>query len=139
MANKAFKGETWVNDGRGRAAAAQWRFGHSSLAVDGNMDTQLANCAILDNYRGASEAPLWRVDLGKTQRVRGVLILTWQGKGQGRSCKIKKFSSRLGCHRRRSLLYEDINLEVGETPTPNFSIRIMHLQRVAKKGGGGIA
>ena len=59
----------------------QWRYGHSSLAVDGKLDTNLGNCANLDNYY--VENPVWMVDLGKDTLVNGIVIVTWQGKGQG--------------------------------------------------------
>lgn len=76
--NKAFLKDTWVNDKRhGRQ---QWRYGHSSLAVDGNLDTNLANCANLDNYY--TDNPVWMVDLGRDTDINGVVILTWQGAGQ---------------------------------------------------------
>ena len=60
---------------------SQWRYGHSTLAVDGKLDTNLPNCAIMDNYY--VDKPLWRVDLGSKVTVNGAVILTWQGAGQG--------------------------------------------------------
>merc|ERR1712218_366177 len=79
IANKAFGKETWVNDKR--HTWKQWRYGHSDLAVDGKLDTNLPNCAIMDNYY--VDKPLWRVDLGAEVTVSGAVILTWQGAGQG--------------------------------------------------------
>ncbi len=79
VANKAFGKATWVNDKR--HTWKQWRYGHSSLAVDGKLDTNLPNCAIMDNYY--VDKPLWRVDLGRTTDINGVVVLTWQGAGQG--------------------------------------------------------
>ena len=80
--NKAFNRPTWVNDKRGQSwSGRQWRYGHSSLAVDGRLSTELADCALMDNYY--AETPIFRVDLGKAARVRGVVVVTWQGKGQG--------------------------------------------------------
>lgn len=55
--------------------------GHPSLAVDGDEDNSLHNCAIIDNYY--TERPTLVVDLGKVANVGGVVIKTWQGKGQG--------------------------------------------------------
>ena len=82
--NKAFSRPTWVNDKR--HTWKQWRYGHSSLAVDGmSADNALANCAIMDNYY--VDAPVWRVDLGKEAKVAGVVVTTWQGVGQGESKK----------------------------------------------------
>lgn len=77
--NKAFSKSTWVNDKR--HTWKQWRYGHSSLAVDGKLDSNLPNCAIMDNYY--VDHPMWMVDLGKETRVDGVVVATWQGQGQG--------------------------------------------------------
>jgi len=78
VANKAFMGHTWTNDKR--HAWKQWKYGHSSLAVDGKENTNLPNCAILDNYY--TESPIWMVDLGRRTTVSGAVVLTWQGTGQ---------------------------------------------------------
>lgn len=86
VANKAFNHETWVNDKR--HTWKQWRYGHSSLAVDGNLDANLPNCAILDNYY--VDQPVWMVDLGKEQTIDGVVLLTWQGAGQGKG-RLQKY------------------------------------------------
>ena len=67
---------------RQRHSWKQWRYGHSSLAVDGlSTDNNLPNCAIMDNYY--VDAPVWRVDLGKQTKVAGMVVTTWQGLGQG--------------------------------------------------------
>ena len=79
MPNKAFREQTWTNDKK--HSWKQWRYGHSSLAVDGNADANLPNCAIMDNYY--VDDPVWMVDLGKAVDVNGVVVLTWQGSGQG--------------------------------------------------------
>ena len=76
--NQAYKKETWTNDKR--HGWKQWKYGHSSLAVDGKENTNLPNCAILDNYY--ADKPIWMVDLSREQTIHGVLILTWQGQGQ---------------------------------------------------------
>jgi len=78
VANRAYKGHTWTNDKR--HSWKQWKYGHSSLAVDGKENTNLPNCAILDNYY--TDKPVWMVDIGKKSTVNGVMILTWQGAGQ---------------------------------------------------------
>lgn len=57
--------------------------GHPSLAVDGNDDNSLHNCAIMDNYY--TEKPTLIIDLGRMTNVGGVVIKTWQGKGQGKN------------------------------------------------------
>ena len=46
--NKAHSQHTWTNDKR--HTWKQWKYGHSSLAVDGKENTNLPNCAIMDNY-----------------------------------------------------------------------------------------
>ena len=80
VANRAFNQPTWVNDKR--HSWKEWRYGHSSLAVDGNSDNSLPNCAIMDNYY--VDKPVWMVDLGKSNKVNGVIVHTWQGAGQGK-------------------------------------------------------
>ena len=77
--NKGFQGSTWVNDKR--HTWKQWKYGHSSLAVDGKESTNLPNCAIMDNYY--VDKPVFMVDLGSRTTVSGVVIITWQGQGQG--------------------------------------------------------
>lgn len=72
--------EVWSNDKK--HFWKDWKYGHVSLAVDGNTNTQLQNCALLDNYY--TENPIWMVDLGRKYEVNGVVILTWQGDGQGK-------------------------------------------------------
>ncbi|XP_023210140.1 EGF-like repeat and discoidin I-like domain-containing protein 3 [Centruroides sculpturatus] len=79
--NLAYKRETWVNDKR--HAWHGWKYGHSSLAVDGDADATLQKCAILDNYY--VDHPAWMVDLGEKRRIRGLVVTTWQGKGQDRA------------------------------------------------------
>ena len=81
MANRAFGRSTWVNDKR--HSWKEWRYGHSSLAVDGKLDNSLPNCAIMDNYY--VDKPVWMVDLGKSTNVNGVIVHTWQGAGQGKN------------------------------------------------------
>jgi len=76
--NKAFQGKTWVNDKR--HTWKQWKYGHSSLAVDGNENTNLPNCGIMDNFY--VDKPVFMVDLGSNTEVNGVVIMTWQGAGQ---------------------------------------------------------
>jgi hypothetical protein len=76
---------TWVNDKR--HTWKEWRYGHSSLAVDGKTDTTLSNCAIMDNYY--VESPVWMVDLGKETTVNGLVAITWQGAGQGNLIELK--------------------------------------------------
>ena len=78
MSNKAYGGHTWTNDKR--HSWKQWKYGHSSLAVDGKENTNLPNCAILDNYY--VDRPVWMVDLGKKTTVNGAVVMTWQGAGQ---------------------------------------------------------
>ena len=70
----------------------------SSLAVDGKENINLPNCAIMDNYYVDKpvgslivavhqltdiNVQVFMVDLGAKTEVSGVVILTWQGAGQG--------------------------------------------------------
>ncbi|XP_064477173.1 lactadherin-like [Ornithodoros turicata] len=92
--NLAFKRDTWVNDER--FSWSEWTDGHSSFAVDGDLQAQHArHCAILDNYY--VDQPLWMVDLGETRSVRGLLVVTWHG--------------RHGQHDRSKVYHEVYNLE----------------------------
>lgn len=77
--NLAYHHNTWLNDKR--HLWKDWKYGRASLAVDGDSDATLHRCAILDNY--FVENPVWMVDLGKKHNINGVVIATWQGKGQG--------------------------------------------------------
>ena len=94
MTNKAYGGSTWTNDRR--HTWKQWRYGHSSLAADGGDSSDLADCAIMDNYY--VETPVFSVEVArangtdKSVKVRGVVVVTWQGKGQGElaSDRVKK-------------------------------------------------
>ena len=78
--NLAYKKEVWSNDKR--HFWKDWKYGHASLAVDGIEDSLLPKCAIIDNYY--AEVPIWMVDLGKKRDITGVVIVTWQGDGQGK-------------------------------------------------------
>jgi hypothetical protein len=55
--------------------------GHASSAVDGDEDNVLENCALIDNYY--TERPVLVIDLAKLSTIGGIIIKTWQGKGQG--------------------------------------------------------
>ncbi|XP_050703944.1 uncharacterized protein LOC126989378 [Eriocheir sinensis] len=76
--NIAYKGSTWVNDKR--HSWSDWNYAPASLAVDGNRDTTLQSCPVIDN--DSVDEPVWMVDLGRRQQVRGLVLLTWQGRGQ---------------------------------------------------------
>ncbi len=39
------------------------------------------SCTILDNFY--VEKPIWMVDLGEKQQISGLVVVTWQGQGQG--------------------------------------------------------
>ena len=49
-------------------------------AVDGRLEQALRFCTILDNLYG----DVFTIDLGKVHKVSGVVILTWQGEGEGK-------------------------------------------------------
>ncbi|KAH9366200.1 hypothetical protein HPB48_016765 [Haemaphysalis longicornis] len=89
--NLAYRHETWVNDRR--YSFAQWTDGHSSFAVDGDASQQPRGCAILDNY--FVDQPVWMVDLGRRQRVRGLVVLTWQPRHQHERTKVYHEMSNL--------------------------------------------
>ncbi len=61
------------------------------MAVDGSDDILLPKCAILDNYY--AENPIWMVDLGEKTSISGIVILTWQGDGQGKKNYTKFYAS----------------------------------------------
>jgi hypothetical protein len=46
-----------------------------------NLDNVLPRCAILDYY---SRQPIWMVVLRWREPVSGIIIVTWQGQGQGK-------------------------------------------------------
>lgn len=77
--NLAYGGKTWVNDQRQQWS--DWTRGLASLAVDGNHDRNLSSCAVVENFK--NEEPVWMVDLGKRKQVNGVVLITWQGHGEG--------------------------------------------------------
>ena len=79
MENLAWSGRTWVSDVRHQWSG--WHYGRAGLAVDGNVNASLPRCAILNNY--SSDEPVWVVDLGRKETVKGIVIVTWQGHGQG--------------------------------------------------------
>ncbi len=55
--------------------------GHAARAVDGDYDQTLHSCTILDNFY--VDKPVWMVDLGQKTKISGLVIVTWQGQGQG--------------------------------------------------------
>jgi len=55
--------------------------GQASRAVDGDVDQTLHRCIALDNFY--TERPTLKIDLGRRTLVTGLIIVTWQGKGQG--------------------------------------------------------
>jgi hypothetical protein len=54
--------------------------GAASLAIDGNEDNSLQNCAVMDNYN--TERPTFIIDLGRFASIGGIILKTWQGQGQ---------------------------------------------------------
>ena len=81
--NLSYKKESWINSRRQhkRHVSSEWQHGHASRAVDGDADRSLHSCIALDNFY--VERPTLRIDLGKRTQVSGLIIVTWQGKGQG--------------------------------------------------------
>jgi len=83
VANVALKKESFISNKRQykRHVRNQWTHGHAARAVDGDPDETLHSCTLLDNFY--VDKPVWMVDLGGKQRVSGIVIVTWQGKGEG--------------------------------------------------------
>jgi hypothetical protein len=81
--NVAFRKESWINNKRQfkRHVRNRWMHGHAARAVDGNFDQSLHSCTVLDNFY--VEKPIWMVDLGRKAKISGIVMMTWQGKGQG--------------------------------------------------------
>jgi len=81
----AFRKESFISDRprsytyTKRHTQLNWKHGQAARAVDGNTDTSLQSCTILDN--SFVETPVWKLDLGKRTNVKGFLIHTWQNKG----------------------------------------------------------
>jgi lactadherin len=75
--NIAFHKETFINNRRQmkRHVQNQWAHGHAGRAVDGNPANNIQSCTVLDNFY--VESPMWKVDLGKTSFISGVVIFTW--------------------------------------------------------------
>lgn len=83
--NLSYKKESWINNRRQhkRHVGSEWQRGHASRAVDGDVDLSLQRCIALDNFY--VERPTLKIDLGRRTLVTGLVIVTWQGKGQGAS------------------------------------------------------
>jgi len=90
----AFRKEIWTNEKK-KSKEIGWfnknslktrsfmsliQEGHPSLAVDGDDDNSLHKCAIVDNYY--TERPTLIINLGRLATIGGIVIKTWQGKGQ---------------------------------------------------------
>lgn len=84
VSNIALHKESFISNKRQykRHVRNQWTHGHASRAVDGDPDQSLQSCTLLDNFY--VEKPVWMVDLGERMRISGVVIVTWQGKGESR-------------------------------------------------------
>lgn len=80
--NERKTGESWFkkNSLRPRSFISLLQEGHPSLAVDGNEDNSLHKCAVLDNYY--TERPTLVINLDRLATIGGIVIKTWQGKGQ---------------------------------------------------------
>ena len=62
--------------------------GHPNLAVDGDSENTLQKCAVMDNYY--TERPTLVINLGKIMTIGGVVLKTWQGKGQSKQSSFCK-------------------------------------------------
>jgi len=78
--NLAFNKESWVSNRRQlkRHVRNQWKHGHASRAVDGQLNEQnLDSCTVLDNFD--VDKPVWMVNVGRKAKIAGIVILTWLG------------------------------------------------------------
>lgn len=90
VANVALRKESFVSNKRQfkRHVRNQWTHGQAARAVDGDTDSTLHSCTLLDNFY--VEKPVWMVDLGTKVKVSGVVIVTWQGRVEGHVSSIKR-------------------------------------------------
>jgi len=81
--NLSYKKESWINNRRQhkRHVGTEWQRGHASRAVDGDVDQALHRCIALDNFY--VERPTLKIDLSRRSLVTGLIMVTWQGQGQG--------------------------------------------------------
>jgi len=83
VANVAERKESFVSNRRQykrHVGRQQWTHGQSARAVDGNLQSTLHSCTLLDNFY--VDKPVWMVDLAVTTTVSGVVIVTWQPQQQ---------------------------------------------------------
>jgi hypothetical protein len=90
----AYQKEAWTNEKKpanslavrnkknSRPVMSLVQEGHPNLAVDGDNDNSLQKCAVMDNYY--TERPILVINLGKVMTIGGVVLKTWQGKGQSK-------------------------------------------------------
>ena len=85
VANLALRKESFVSNRRQfkRHVRNQWTHGQAARAVDGDTDSTLHSCTLLDNFY--VEKPVWMVDLGAKVKVSGVVVVTWQGQVDGQT------------------------------------------------------
>lgn len=101
--------------------------GHPSLAVDGDEDNSLQNCAILDNYY--VERPTLVINLGRMTQVGGLVLKTWQGKGQDSNFAYRDFTfglDRFSVFVDRRPLFNNIN----EASSGNASISSLNMNQI---------
>ena len=87
VANLAENKESFVSNRRQykRHVRNQWTHGQASRAVDGDVQSSLHSCTLLDNFY--VDKPVWMVDLGARTVVSGVVIVTWQSADQQNNSK----------------------------------------------------
>ena len=93
--NLAYQKEAWTNEKKPanslavrnkknlRPSLSLIQEGHPNLSVDGDNDNSLQKCAVMDNYY--TERPILVINLGKIMTIGGVVLKTWQGKGQSKT------------------------------------------------------
>ncbi|XP_052800250.1 lactadherin-like isoform X2 [Mya arenaria] len=85
-------------------------------AVDGKLEQRLGYCTILDNLYG----DVFTIDLGRKQRVSGVLIYTWQGEGEEGASAYKDYMNNLD----KLLVYVDDSGSKNEPKDPNSTSQL---------------
>ena len=95
MENLLYRKEIWANERKtnqqnwfnknslkARRYISLSKEGLTSLAVDGDASNSLEKCSIINNYY--NQRPTLVIDIGRLAQVGGLVIKTWQGKGQSK-------------------------------------------------------
>ncbi|KAH3882441.1 lactadherin-like isoform X2 [Dreissena polymorpha] len=85
-------------------------------AVDGRLEQRLGFCTILDNLYG----DVFTIDMGRKQKVSGVLIYTWQGEGQEGASAYRDYMNNLD----KLLVYVDDSGGKDQPTDPNSTSQL---------------